>query len=264
MDHKSGNSIQVGRLALWIQITMKNKILLAALFALTSIIFIAGKKEDPAVKQMKELAEQYAMAKPSEDSLFAIMYSSFSWFHKDFFREGTFPKGTKSKFKEAKVREVVGPFFEGNNVKIYKILEQRELPDSCEIRIIWIAHKGGEGTGAEITRTKSQSFLRADSIRNMIVSGKVKMEDIVLKYTDDPGSKAYGDHPSNLGNYGWFTAESGFISEMKYAGLTTPVGTTAIFDSVFGYYVFQVLAQSKTHHPYTIVGVIEQEINQQK
>jgi peptidyl-prolyl cis-trans isomerase D len=238
---------------------MKNKIIVFLIFV--CFILIAAKKEDPllreTVKQMKALAKQYELCKPSEDSLFAINHSSNSWFDKDLFCEGTFLKGTEDKFNKAEERDVVGPFVIGNRVEIYKILERRELPDSCEARIIWIAHKGGERTDPGIKRTKPQSLLRADSIRSLIVSGKFKMEDIVSKYTDDPGSFL------NNGNYGWFTAESGFIPEMKYAGLTLPVGTTAIFDSVFGYYVIQVLAQSATHHPYTIVGVIKREIKQQ-
>lgn len=227
------------------------------------LLFVsANKKQDPAtasaIKRMKEVARQYQLTEPNRDSLFSIEHSGDEWFTKEFFRDGNFPGGAEQKFHNAKLRDVVGPFADGNQVKVYKILERRELPDSCEVRIIWVAHKGGRATDPKITRSMTESKLRADSIVDVINSGKSRMEDIVEKLTDDPGSK----HGNN-GNYGWLFPQCGIVHEIVYAGMTLPLHKAAVINTVFGYYVVQVLHQSSSTHTYTVVSVISQKIKQQ-
>ena len=65
------------------------------------------------------------------------------------------------------------------------------------------------------------------------------MSSLVLQYTDDAGSKS-----GNLGNYGWFTAQSGFIKPFKDVGLNNPVGTMLVMESDFGFHVMEVLAKA--------------------
>lgn len=231
---------------------MKNY--LPAFFLFSTLFFFINAKEDDVISQMTKLAKEYEAVSPSGDSVFAVKHCDYHSFAKDFFREDN-SFINEDRFKNAKIRDVVGPFKSERTVNIYKILERRVLPDSCEVRIIWVAHKDSPGKGdKKITRSKPESFMRADSIRNLIVSGKVKMEDIVQTYTDDPGSL------SNNGNYGWLVPEMGFVSELKYIAFTMPPGTTTIFDSYYGYYVIQMLTHSKTSHPYTIVSTITRKL----
>jgi parvulin-like peptidyl-prolyl isomerase len=117
--------------------------------------------------------------------------------------------------------------------------------DSARVRHILISYKGAERAGEEITRTKEQAKSLADNILKDIKSGKVKMENIVEKYTDDPGSKT-----GNKGDYGWFTEESGFVQEFKDAGFKNPKGATVICETSFGYHIIQVLDQSKPSTKY--------------
>lgn len=108
--------------------------------------------------------------------------------------------------------------------------------DSARVRHILISYKGNKYADPQITRNKNQAKELADSIRKIIIQGKVNMESIVEKYTDDPGSKQ-----GNKGDYGWFTEESGFVQEFTDAGFINPVGSTVLIETQFGYHIIQVL-----------------------
>lgn len=188
--------------------------------------------------EMTTIAEEFKAKKPSEDSLYVTAMTSSGMFAKTFMHPGQFPPGTDSAFLEAAAGDVLGPYNVGENLTIYKVLDHKTSVDSVKVRHILIAHKGGERADPTITRTKEQAKAKADSILRVIKRG-TKMEDIVEKLTDDPGSKS-----GNKGDYGWFSEESGFVQEFKDAGFKNPKGATVVVETSFGYHVIQVLDKS--------------------
>jgi peptidyl-prolyl cis-trans isomerase D len=189
-------------------------------------------------KEMTTVAEEFKAKKPAEDSLYVTAMTSSGMFSKTYMHAGQFPVGTDSAFLKAAAGEVLGPFSTGENLTVYKVLGHKTSIDSVKVRHILIAHKGGERADPTITRTKEQAKAKADSILRVIKRG-TKMEDIVEKLTDDPGSKS-----GNKGDYGWFTEESGFVQEFKDAGFKNKKGETVIVETSFGYHVIQVLDKS--------------------
>lgn len=159
---------------------------------------------------------------------------------KYFFHEGTYPSGTRADFDKAKPLEVIGPYADSVNVTIYKIAGRRIMADSVMVRQILISYNGV--AWGQFTRTKIQAKALADSLQQVIASGNTKMEDLVMKFTDDPGSRQ-----GNLGNYGWIPVENGFIEGYAAVGFDNPVGTTLVIDSIYGYHVVQVVSKSKEY-----------------
>jgi peptidyl-prolyl cis-trans isomerase D len=189
--------------------------------------------------EMEKMVPAFQSQKPEQDSMYVVQNSESNSFSKTYLHPGQFPAGSDSAFLKAKEGDVLGPFSTGESMAIYKVYTQKNSVDSVKVRHILIAYKGGERAAPEITRTKVQAKMRADSILRVVKSGKTKMEDIVEKLTDDPGSKQ-----GNKGDYGWFSEESGFVQEFKDAGFNNPKGATVVVETDFGYHVIQVLDKS--------------------
>jgi peptidyl-prolyl cis-trans isomerase D len=190
-------------------------------------------------KAMETIVPEFQKQKPEEDSLYVLQHSDASMFAKVYLHPGQFPAGSDSAFLKANKGDVLGPFTTGEKITVYKVYDKKTSTDSVKVRHILIAHKGGERADPSITRTEAQAKAKADSILRVVKSGKTKMEDIVEKTTDDPGSKQ-----GNKGDYGWFSEESGFVQEFKDAGFKNPKGATVVVKTDFGYHVIQVIDKS--------------------
>lgn len=189
--------------------------------------------------EVEKMIPDYKAAKAgADDSLFVIGRTESGTYSKTYMHPGQFPVGSDSAFLKAAPGDVLGPFNTGETITIYKVIGQKTSMDSAKVRHILIAYKGAERAPETITRTDAQAKAKADSLLRAIKGGK-KMEDLVEKFTDDPGSKG-----GNKGDYGWFGEESGFVKEFKDAGFNNPKGSTVVVKTSFGYHVIQVLDQS--------------------
>jgi peptidyl-prolyl cis-trans isomerase D len=193
---------------------------------------------------MTNLMKDYKAKKGADDSIYVASMTESGMYEKKYLHPGQFPVGSDSAFIKAANGDVLGPFNTGENISIYKVIGQKSSMDSARVRHILIAYKGAERAGPEITRTDAQAKIKADSLLRVIKGGKTKMEDLVEKFTDDPGSKPGQQGPGNKGDYGWFSEESGFVQEFKDAGFKNPKGATIVVKTAFGYHVIQVLDQS--------------------
>jgi peptidyl-prolyl cis-trans isomerase D len=205
-------------------------------------------------KDMEKTAGDFRAQKTAkDDSLFVVATTASGMYEKKYLHAGQYPAGTDSAFIKAQKGEVLGPYNQGENLAIYKVIDHKLSADSAKVRHILIAYKGADRADPSITRTDAQAKAKADSLLRAIKGGK-KMEDLVEKFTDDPGSKS-----GNKGDYGWFTEESGFVQEFKDAGFKNPIGAIVVVKTSFGYHVIQVLDRTK-ESPKTQVIAIEKKL----
>lgn len=201
-------------------------------------------------KDMEELIPRFKEKKTSaDDSLFVLANSDDGMYSKMNMRAGTFPVGADSAFLKAAKGDVLGPFNQGDNISIFKVTEHSTSADSAKVRHILIAYSGSASSGPDVTRTKEQSKTKADSIQKAIKRG-AKMEDLVEKFTDDPGSKS-----GNKGDYGWFTPESGFVQPFKDAGFNNNKGDVVVVETDFGYHVIEVLDKTAPSRKVQVVAL---------
>jgi peptidyl-prolyl cis-trans isomerase D len=148
---------------------------------------------------------------------------------------------------------VFGPYLDGKNIVLAKMLGSRQLPDSVKCRHILIATKNQQ-TG-EPTLSDSLAKARIDSIETAIKGG-ADFNTMVLKYSDDQGSK------DKKGEYDFSAAQlAGPNSLAKEFGETIFYGATGdkkIVKTEFGYHYIEVLNQKNFETAYKIAYVAKE------
>ncbi|TND07995.1 MAG: parvulin-like peptidyl-prolyl isomerase [Bacteroidetes bacterium] len=211
-----------------------------------------------AKKQMTDLASLFEkQTTPRSDSEF-VMTNSNGQYNVQKFSAGQFPLGMDSVFLKTEKGKVVGPLQLGENLQVFKVLSSGMLADSGRVRHILISYTGNG-------RTKEQSKKLADSLTAAIKKG-TRMESLVVKFTDDPGSKPQPDAPDekikkgNGGDYGWIKNNGQMVPEFTNFALQRKVGETDIVETTYGYHIMQCLERSKTEKTQVEVVSVERKI----
>lgn len=142
--------------------------------------------------------------------------------------------------------QIYGPYIDGTNYSIAKMIDRRNMPDSVKVRHILI--KTGEK--GQPTLPDSIAKIRIDSIANAAKSG-ADFNALVLKYSDDEGSK------NTKGEY-TFTSQqfpnlSKEFAETAFYGNTGDKKVVKVENQAYsGYHYIEVLEQKKIETAYKI------------
>jgi peptidyl-prolyl cis-trans isomerase D len=138
--------------------------------------------------------------------------------------------------------QVYGPYLDGGNFTLAKMISHREMPDSVKVRhiLIKVADQGGQPVLADSLAKK-----RIDSIVTAI-NGGASFAALVQQYSDDPGSKATG------GEYQF--------SSMQFGGLSKEFAEVAFYGNAGEKKVVKVENGSYTGYHY--IEVLEQKNKQ--
>lgn len=112
---------------------------------------------------------------------------------------------------------------------------QYHVPEQATIRHILFMTQGKPP--ADEAKVKAQ----AEDVMNQIKSGKAKFEDMVTKYSEDPGSKDKGGEYKDLQRNGQM------VKEFEDAAFTQKVGDIGLIKTSFGYHIVQVEARTPAH-----------------
>jgi len=137
---------------------------------------------------------------------------------------------------------VYGPYVDGRNFTIAKVLGIKQWPDSASVRHILIATVNPQN-GQQV-RDDSVAKKLADSI-SMAIRGGASFEEMVAKYSDDAGSKANG------GKYEMFP-QAKMVPAFNDFSFDNPVGAKAVVKTDFGYHYMEVLKQTAKGPAYKI------------
>ncbi|HEX5153844.1 MAG TPA: peptidylprolyl isomerase [Parafilimonas sp.] len=141
---------------------------------------------------------------------------------------------------------VYGPYIDGGNYVIAKMVAKQQIPDSAKVRHILVAtHQQDQNTGTLVrVRDDSGAIKRLDSAIALIKSGK-SFDSVVVQYTDDPGSKDRG------GVYDYFP--SGQMDDaFNNFSFTGKPGETKMVQTVYGYHYVEILGQRGSETGYKI------------
>ena len=153
--------------------------------------------------------------------------------------------------------ELFGPYNDGNNYKVAKMVDIKEQPDSVKCRHILIKIADlKDGQIANNIRSDTTARRLVDSIAAAIKTG-ADFNSMVLKYSDDPGSKTTG------GEYN-FNYNNRLVDSFYRTVFYEPVGTKKVVlgidnNSYVGYHYIEVLNQYKFEPAYKI-GFLAKEI----
>lgn len=139
------------------------------------------------------------------------------------------------------VGNIYGPYVDGKNYTIAKLIGVKQWPDSASVRHILIATAGQNG---QIIRDDSAAKKLIDSIKSAIIGG-VSFDEMVLKYSDDAGSKEKG------GKYDMFP-QAQMVGPFNDFSFDNSVGSKGVVKTDFGYHYIEVLKQTPRSPAYKI------------
>lgn len=140
------------------------------------------------------------------------------------------------------VGNTFGPYIDGKNFTIAKVVGVKSWPDSASVRHILIATVNPQN-GQQV-RDDSTAKKLVDSIKNAIAGG-ASFESMVEKYSDDGGSKATG------GKYEMFP-QAQMTPTFNDFSFDNTVGTKGVVKTEFGYHYMEVLKQTPRGPAYKI------------
>ncbi len=141
----------------------------------------------------------------------------------------------------AGVGNVYGPYVDGKNYTIAKVIGVKQWPDSASVRHILIATAGQNG---QIVRDDSSAKKLIDSVKSAIAGG-ASFDEMVQKYSDDAGSKANG------GKYEMF-AQAQMVGPFNDFSFDNNVGSKGVVKTDFGYHYIEILKQTARTPAYKI------------
>lgn len=134
--------------------------------------------------------------------------------------------------------QVIGPLIENGNYVLIKMITKRNIPDSVKVRHILVKTAGEQGVPV---LADSVAKARIDSISNAIRNG-ANFTDMVLKYSDDEGSKNTG------GEYD-FSSDATLVPEfyeVAFYGVAGDKKTVKVANQGYsGYHYIEVINQRK-------------------
>jgi len=137
---------------------------------------------------------------------------------------------------------IYGPYVDGRNFTIAKVLGVKQWPDSASVRHILIATVNPQN-GQQV-REDSVAKKLADSI-GLAIRGGASFEEMVAKYSDDAGSKTTG------GKYEMFP-QAKMVPAFNDFSFDNAVGAKAVVKTDFGYHYMEVLKQTTRGPAYKI------------
>jgi len=156
---------------------------------------------------------------------------------------GSIPENLKEFMKAENKSEVFGPYEEDGSLKIARLIDVADRPDSVHARHILLTPNQA--------RNQEQTKAAADSLIRLIRSGS-PFEARALTASDDQGSAQLG------GDLGWFQ-EGMMVTAFNDACFTGKKGQIVTVETNFGTHIIEILDRSKVTRKYNI-GIVDRKI----
>lgn len=215
-------------------------------------------KEDTAAtkKEVEKLVKEFK--ETTADSSFVKMNTDATTPEYGFRKKNDF-KGLEvaDKLFSAQVGEIFGPYQNGGTFKIYKVCGIKDDTSSVlmSVRHILVGFdnyykKVMPKNSADSTKAKNMARAKADSILAVLRSKKATFDELVMKHSDDPGSKNTG------GKYEDFP-KGQMVKPFENFALKKPIGSIDKVETTYGWHIMEVLGRSTKQ---VKIGIIEKNI----
>jgi peptidyl-prolyl cis-trans isomerase D len=204
-----------------------------------------SKDDSEAIKNnLNQLKDQFAQTK--DEKTFLSTQSSETPYYNSFIGGKEIKQVIKDTLFNLPVGAVYGPYLDGDHYVLAKMVAKQTIPDSAKVRHILVAtHQQDPNTGELIqVRDDSAAMKRLDSAIALIKGG-ASFDSVVIKYSDDPGSKNTGGVYNNF--------PSGQMDEnFNDFSFTGKPGEAKVVQTVYGYHYVQILGQTGSQTGYKI------------
>jgi peptidyl-prolyl cis-trans isomerase D len=135
---------------------------------------------------------------------------------------------------------IYGPYVDKDEFVLAKVIDVKPLPDTVKVRHILIATQ----EQGQFVREDSTAKKLADSIE-LAIKGGAKFDSLVVKYSDDQGSKTNGGVYDNVYSGQMVPPFNDFIFNHK-------VGESGVVKTDFGYHYIEILSQKGSTPAYKV------------
>ncbi len=163
-------------------------------------------------------------------------------YYNSFFSKARMQQANKDSLTKIAVGSVYGPYIDGQNYTLAKMIGVKQWPDSVKVRHILIAT--ADPRAQQVIREDSVAKKLVDSIETALKGG-ADFNALVLKYSDDPGSKEKG------GVYEFFPQGQMVIPFNDYV-FDHGTGSKGVVKTDYGYHYVEILAQKNSNPVYKI------------
>jgi peptidyl-prolyl cis-trans isomerase D len=190
--------------------------------------------------QINDLKAEFAAS--SDAAAFLGKVGTELAFYNSYFGGSRIQVTNKDSIIRLPVGGLFGPYVDGNNYVLAKMVGIKQWPDSVTVRHILIGTNDPQ-SGQQV-RDDSTGKKLVDSIQMAIKNG-ADFNSLVTKYSDDGGSKEKG------GVYDYFPQGQMVIPFNDFA-FDNPVGTKGVVKTDFGYHYIEILGQKNRAPAYKI------------
>ena len=131
----------------------------------------------------------------------------------------------------------IEPYKEGPAWHMARLMDRQVRPDSASAEHVLISYQGAFRVDPNLTRTKDEASILADSIYNVLQQDVSKLPEIAIALSND------GSAASNNGNIGWFN-DGEMVYEFNKAAILGNKGDITVIETPFGYHIIHVTEQS--------------------
>lgn len=131
---------------------------------------------------------------------------------------------------------VVGPYKFQNHLRLSKIVEFKNIPDSVQANHILVSYVGSRSADGEVTRSEEQAKTLADSILKVVKRTPSKFAVLAKSVSADKSNSEKG------GALDWFTYNQ-MVPEFRDYAFHNRKGSVGIVKTIFGYHVIKITGQ---------------------
>ena len=192
----------------------------------------------PSIKDMqaakKEINEIYEEFKVTNDIARFVLVNSDIAYDSTWKTQGELPVQIDSIMFNSEVGTSVEPYILENKFYTSRLVDISFRPDSMKANHILIAYSGAYNAAPEITRSKEQAQMLADSLLNVIKRTPAKLVELASSYSDDPSAK------TNNGELAMFP-DGMMVYNFNEAVVNNKKGAVVVTETPFGFHVIQVV-----------------------
>jgi len=191
---------------------------------------VFASKEDSAYiyDNLKQLYAGFVASKVEDVEKYVNLNSDLTYAPAVLKKGATVDKNLDSLLFVSEIGMVYGPYFEGTNFKLLKLIEKLASPDSTKASHILISNQ---------KQSLERANVIADSLLAIIKKGS-DFAQIAQTYSEDPGSATKG------GDLDWFT-EGTMVPEFNDACFKGKVGDIVKVETQFGVHIIKITDQTK-------------------
>ncbi len=135
--------------------------------------------------------------------------------------------------------QIYGPYRDGDEFKLTRLVATKNLPDSAKVRHILIPFIGAQQSGSTPpTRTEAQAKVFADSLLDVLKKDTSKFPEFVKEFSSDQGSVA------NEGRYDWHPLNT-MVPEFNDFEFEGKVGDLDVVKTIFGFHIIEIEGQKE-------------------